>query len=95
MVLPPHPFERGEFDPWGFGFGGVPTTMLSWGARTEPSRFEQIGGLIVTACSIAIAVGAIDGGLLVCTVAPTTPLLVGEIAAIVGAVVLASPPRRV
>ena len=33
---------------WGFGFGGIPTAMPTWGAHTEPARLEQVGGLIVT-----------------------------------------------
>ncbi|AWB94079.1 MFS transporter [Aeromicrobium chenweiae] len=75
---------------WGFGFGGVPTAVLSWGARTEPDRLEQIGGLIVTVCNIAIAVGAVVGGLLVDRSADSSPLLVGGIAVASGAVVIAS-----
>ncbi|MEU4334752.1 MFS transporter [Micromonospora lupini] len=79
---------------WGFGFGGVPTTVLSWGARTEPARLEQVGGVIVTVCNIAIAVGAIAGGILVDEVAASVPLLVGGIGAIVGAALLASLRQR-
>jgi len=79
---------------WGLGFGGVPTTVLSWGARTQPERLEQIGGLIVTVCNIAIALGAIVGGVVVDHVGAGTPLLVGGIAAILGAVLLrAAAPR--
>jgi predicted MFS family arabinose efflux permease len=73
---------------WGLGFGGVPTTVLTWGARVEPNRLEQIGGLIVTACNVAIAVGASLGGVLVDTTADTVPLLVGGVAALAGAAVL-------
>jgi predicted MFS family arabinose efflux permease len=73
---------------WGFGFGGVPTTVLSWGARTQPERLEQIGGVIVTVCNVAIALGAVVGGLLVDGVSAGTPLLVGGLTAIVGAVAL-------
>jgi DHA1 family purine ribonucleoside efflux pump-like MFS transporter len=73
---------------WGFGFGGVPTTVLSWGARTEPERLEQIGGVIVTVCNIAIAAGAILGGILVDQVGASVPLLVGGIGAILGAALL-------
>nr|WP_281371903.1 MFS transporter [Modestobacter versicolor] len=72
---------------WGFGFGGVPTTVLSWGARTEPARLEQVGGLIVTVCNVAIAVGAIAGGFLVDGVATGAPLVAGGVAAIAGALV--------
>jgi DHA1 family purine ribonucleoside efflux pump-like MFS transporter len=79
---------------WGLGFGGVPTTVLSWGARIEPLRLEQIGGLIVTVCNIAVATGAITGGVLVDGVAPAAPLLVGGIAAMAGGVVLATVRRR-
>jgi predicted MFS family arabinose efflux permease len=75
---------------WGFGFGGVPTAVLTWGARTEPTRLEQIGGLIVTVCNIAIATGAVVGGVLVDKVSPTSPLLVGGLAVIAGALVLVS-----
>ncbi|MFG1602650.1 MFS transporter [Actinoplanes sp. NPDC049265] len=73
---------------WGFGFGGVPTTVLSWGARTEPDRLEQIGGVIVTVCNIAVATGAVLGGFLVDRVATDLPLLVGGTASIAGALVL-------
>jgi predicted MFS family arabinose efflux permease len=75
---------------WGLGFGGVPTTVLSWGARTAPTQLEQIGGAIVTVCNVAIALGAIVGGVLVDEVAANMPLLVGGIAAIAGAALLTS-----
>lgn len=79
---------------WGFGFGGVPTSVLTWGARVQPDRLEQIGGLIVTVCNIAIGVGAIVGGLLVDGASASTPLLVGGLAAAVGGVVLVSVRLR-
>jgi predicted MFS family arabinose efflux permease len=79
---------------WGVGFGGVPTTVLSWGARTEPTRLEQIGGVIVTVCNVAVAAGAITGGLLVDAVAPSWPLLVGGLLTILGAATLTSLRQR-
>ena len=79
---------------WGLGFGGVPTTVLTWGARTEPARLEQIGGLIVTVCNVGIAAGAVVGGVLVDGVAPGAPLLVGGLAAVAGAVALVSVRPR-
>jgi DHA1 family purine ribonucleoside efflux pump-like MFS transporter len=75
---------------WGFGFGGVPTTAQTWGARAEPARLEQVGGLTVTVFQIAIAVGAVGGGLLVDGVAASAPLAAGGIAAIVGGTLLAA-----
>jgi DHA1 family purine ribonucleoside efflux pump-like MFS transporter len=79
---------------WGFGFGGVPTTVLSWGARVEPTRLEQIGGVIVTMCNLAIAIGAAIGGVLIDNVAANASLLVGGLAAIAGAIVLTSLRTR-
>jgi predicted MFS family arabinose efflux permease len=78
---------------WGFGFGGVPTSVLTWGARTAPDRLEQIGGLIVTAVNIAIALGAVTGGLLVDGVSASAPLAVGGPAVIGGALVFAGLTR--
>ncbi|MET9558325.1 MFS transporter [Streptomyces sp. NPDC006645] len=78
---------------WGFGFGGVPTTAQTWGARTEPTRLEQVGGLIVTVFQIAIAVGAVGGGLLVDSVSPGAPLILGGVTAIAGGLLLASRRR--
>lgn len=79
---------------WGFGFGGIPTTALSWGARVEPKRLEQIGGVIVTMANLAVAVGAVIGGVLVDGAAPTAPLVAGGIAAVVGGVLLTSLRQR-
>ena len=73
---------------WGLGFGGVPTTVLAWGARTEPTRLEQMGGLIVTVCNIGIALGAAVGGVLVDGISASAPLLVGGVAAVAGAALL-------
>lgn len=78
---------------WGFGFGGVPTTMLSWGSRTQPTRLEQIGGVLVTASNVGITVGAVTGGVLVDAATPSTPLLVGGLAAIAGAALLSALRR--
>ncbi|MGK5680259.1 MFS transporter [Actinoplanes sp. URMC 104] len=80
---------------WGFGFGGVPTTILSWGARSEPTRLEQIGGLIVMVCNIGIALGAVGGGVLVDRVSAGIPLVAGGVLAVAGAVMLVSlRPQR-
>ncbi|WP_250008248.1 MFS transporter [Actinoplanes sp. M2I2] len=79
---------------WGFGFGGFPTTAQTWGARTEPARLEQVGGLMVTVFQIAIAAGAVGGGLLVDHVTASAPLIAGGLAAIAGGALLAVRRRR-
>lgn len=73
---------------WGFGFGGVPTTVLSWGARTEPTRMEQVGGLVVAVSSLGITVGAGVGGLVVDGVSPSASLLAGAVVALAGGLLL-------
>lgn len=72
----------------------MPTTVLSWGARSEPTRLEQIGGLIVMVCNVGIALGAVGGGVLVDAVSARTPLVAGGVAAVVGAAMLVTPRRR-
>ncbi|RDD84366.1 MFS transporter [Streptomyces parvulus] len=79
---------------WGFGFGGVPAISQTWGARAEPGRLEQVGGLIVTVFQIAIAAGAVVGGVLVDSVAASGPLVVGGVTTIVGGVLLTGLIRR-
>ncbi|GAA4547199.1 MFS transporter [Pseudonocardia xishanensis] len=78
---------------WGLGFGGVATSLQSWGARVQPARLEQIGGVLVTAANTAVAVGAVAGGLLVGGAAGAPPLL-GGIAALAGGLLIASLRQR-
>ncbi|MGI5143186.1 MULTISPECIES: MFS transporter [unclassified Streptomyces] len=78
---------------WGFGFGGVPTTLMSWGSRTQPTQLEQIGGVLVTASNIGITVGAVTGGFLIDLATDSTPLLIGGLAAIAGAALLSALRR--
>jgi DHA1 family purine ribonucleoside efflux pump-like MFS transporter len=78
---------------WGVGFGGVATSLQSWGARVEPGRLEQIGGLLVMVANVAVAAGAIIGGFLIDGSASSAPLL-GGVAAIVGGLVITSLPAR-
>ncbi|NDK33115.1 MFS transporter [Nesterenkonia haasae] len=79
---------------WGFGFGGVPTSLQTWGARTEPTRLEQIGGLLVVMFNVAIAIGAAVGGVLVDGVSVSALLLAGGMATIAGGVLVANLRRR-
>ena len=78
---------------WGFGFGGVPTTVLTWGARTEPARIEQVSGVIVAVCNLAIATGAAAGGVIVDRQSATAPLIAGAVAVIAGGLLLTSLRR--
>jgi len=50
---------------WGFAFGAFPVGFQTWIVRVAPDQAEGAGGLLVAAFQIAIASGAIGGGLLV------------------------------
>nr|WP_233195206.1 MFS transporter [Acidovorax sp. 62] len=50
---------------WGFAFGAFPVGFQTWMVRAAPDQAEGAGGLLVAAFQIAIASGAIFGGLMV------------------------------
>lgn len=50
---------------WGFSFGFLPVGIQTWTVRVAPDQAEAAGGLLVAAFQVAIAGGAVFGGLLV------------------------------
>lgn len=50
---------------WGFAFGAFPVGFQTWIVRAAPDQAEGAGGLLVAGFQIAIASGAIGGGMLV------------------------------
>lgn len=50
---------------WGFAFGMIPVGTQTWIIRAAPDQAEAASGLIVAAFQVAIASGAVFGGLLV------------------------------
>ncbi|MFC7398201.1 MFS transporter [Chelatococcus sp. GCM10030263] len=50
---------------WGFAFGALPVGAQTWITRAAPDHAESAGGLLLTAFQVAIASGAVFGGLLV------------------------------
>jgi len=50
---------------WGFAFGAFPVGFQTWITRAAPDQAEGAGGLLVAAFQIAIASGAVGGGMLV------------------------------
>lgn len=50
---------------WGFAFGAFPVGFQTWITRAAPDHAESAGGLLVAAFQVAIAAGAIGGGVLV------------------------------
>lgn len=49
---------------WGFAFGAFPVGFQAWMVRTVPDQAEGAGGLLVASFQIAIAAGAVFGGLM-------------------------------
>ncbi|EJN09519.1 MFS transporter [Herbaspirillum sp. YR522] len=50
---------------WGFAFGAFPVGFQTWIVRAAPDHAEGAGGLMVAAFQVAIASGAIGGGVMV------------------------------
>jgi DHA1 family purine ribonucleoside efflux pump-like MFS transporter len=50
---------------WGFAFGAFPVGLQIWMVRAAPDQAEGASGLLVAAFQVAIASGAIGGGVLV------------------------------
>ena len=50
---------------WGFAFGVLPVGFQTWTVRAAPDEAEGAGGLLIATFQVAIAGGAILGGLLV------------------------------
>jgi DHA1 family purine ribonucleoside efflux pump-like MFS transporter len=70
---------------WGFAFGAIPVGVQTWIVRAAPDQPEGASGLIVAAFQIAIASGAILGGLLVDSLGPTGVIGYCGIATLLGA----------
>lgn len=50
---------------WGFAFGAMPVGIQTWIIRAAPDHAEGASGLVVAAFQVAIASGAVLGGVLV------------------------------
>ncbi len=70
---------------WGFAFGAIPVGVQTWIVRAAPDQPEGASGLIVAAFQIAIASGAILGGLLVDSLGPTGVIAYCGLATLLGA----------
>lgn len=70
---------------WGFAFGFIPVGVQTWIVRAAPDQPEGASGLIVAAFQIAIASGAILGGLIVDGLGPTGVIAYAGVATLLGA----------
>ncbi|WP_027165446.1 MFS transporter [Mesorhizobium sp. WSM3224] len=72
---------------WGFAFGAVPVGLQTWLVRAAPDQAESAGGLMVATFQVAIALGAIVGGLLVDHAGVATAFAYGGVATLLAALV--------
>jgi predicted MFS family arabinose efflux permease len=79
---------------WGFAFGAFPVGIQTWVAQAATDHAESAGGLLLMAFQIAIASGAIIGGVAVDWAGPRGPMLYCAVAAATGAIVAALQTRN-
>lgn len=72
---------------WGFAFGALPVGLQTWMTRAAPDHAESAGGLLLTSYQLAIASGAVLGGLLVDGIGARGPITYCAAAALVGSLV--------
>ncbi|WP_394889898.1 MFS transporter [Mesorhizobium sp. AaZ16] len=83
---------------WGFAGGAVPVGLQTWMVlHAAPEQAESAGVLMVATFQVAIAAGAIFGGLLVDHVSPTTVFAYSAVATFLAAltVFLLGPKREI
>jgi predicted MFS family arabinose efflux permease len=73
---------------WGFAFGGFPVAISIWNARAAPDLAESAGALLSSSFQIAIASGAVVGGLLIDRVGPRGVIVYAAVAVVLGAGVM-------
>jgi DHA1 family purine ribonucleoside efflux pump-like MFS transporter len=79
---------------WGFAFGVVPVSVQTWVVRAASDQAEGAGGLIVAAFQVAIASGAVLGGVLVDNLGPAGAIAYCGIAAVLAALLVAGSMRK-
>ena len=73
---------------WGFAFGFAPVGFQSWMVRIAADHAEAASGLLTAAFLVAIASGAVLGGLLVDHVGGRAPIGYMAVASFVGALLV-------
>ncbi|ALN72468.1 MULTISPECIES: MFS transporter [unclassified Aureimonas] len=78
---------------WGLAFGAFPVSISIWNARVAPDLAESAGALLSSAFQVAIASGALVGGVLIDGVGPTGVLVYTALAVALGAVLILAVGR--
>lgn len=73
---------------WGFGIGAFPVAISSWSAQAVPDQGETAGALLSAGFQIAIAGGAVLGGVMIDGFGMTAPLYCAGFGTAVGACIM-------
>jgi predicted MFS family arabinose efflux permease len=79
---------------WGFAFGAVPVGVQTWMVRAAPDQAESAGGLMVATFQVAIALGAVFGGVLVDTAGVNSAFIYSGAATLLAAIAVACFGRK-
>jgi DHA1 family purine ribonucleoside efflux pump-like MFS transporter len=79
---------------WGFAFGAFPVGIQTWTTRAATDHAESAGALLLTAFQVAIATGAVVGGLLVDGFGPYGVMAFSVVSAGAGGVLMLAGSQR-
>ncbi|HWA50354.1 MAG TPA: MFS transporter [Dongiaceae bacterium] len=88
------PFAAAGVAFWGFAFGAIPVGVQTWIVRAAPDQAEAASGLIVAAFQVAIAGGAVLGGVLVDHLGVASTIVYCGIGTLLGALLVLASMRR-
>ncbi|MFF2571004.1 MFS transporter [Streptomyces sp. NPDC058084] len=88
VLLGDTPLTAGAMILWGLGYGAVPVTFHTWILDAAPDATEAASSLYVSTFNLAIALGALLGGLAVDGLSTTSILWIGAAMALAAPVVV-------
>ncbi|MGE8294825.1 MAG: MFS transporter [Pseudomonas sp.] len=73
---------------WGFAFGAFPVSISVWNARAAADNAESAGALLSCTFQVAIAAGAVLGGLIIDALGARAVILYAAVATLAGAALM-------
>ena len=80
---------------WGVGFGAAPISIQTWTVQAAPDQAESVGALIMSTFQVAIALGAVAGGLLVNSYGAPGAIAYCAMAALAGGFMMLTAARSI